>query len=159
MPYVLLALGIILGIWGLYKFVINADIQQITALFIVVFLAAVGVGAFVLAMTGRLPAAIGVLVAVLPVIMPLVKKRKKSGGAAEEFFSQKHEQGRAEPLTRKDALQVLGLEEGASDEEIKSSYKKLIKKVHPDQEGSAWMAAKLNEARDLLMGDKKSQER
>lgn len=54
-------------------------------------------------------------------------------------------------MTRKDALDILGLKEDASAEDIKAAYKKLMKKVHPDQEGSEWMAAKLNQAKDLLL--------
>ena len=54
-------------------------------------------------------------------------------------------------MTRKEALEVLGLKDGADTAEIKAAHKKLIKKTHPDQEGSQWLAAKINQAKDTLL--------
>ena len=55
-------------------------------------------------------------------------------------------------MTRSEAYDVLGLEEGAREEEINAAYRKLMAQVHPDKGGSSWMAAKLNEARRILLG-------
>lgn len=60
-------------------------------------------------------------------------------------------QAKSEPMTRAEALDILGLKEGASDDEIEAAYKALIVKNHPDQGGSDWLAARLNEARDYLL--------
>lgn len=57
------------------------------------------------------------------------------------------------PMTRADALKILGLGEGAGTDEIKSAYRRLMRQMHPDHGGSSWMAAKLNEARRVLLGD------
>lgn len=56
------------------------------------------------------------------------------------------------PLTRAEALALLGLEEGASEAEIRAAHRRLMRAAHPDQGGSAWLAARLNAARDLLLG-------
>jgi hypothetical protein len=56
------------------------------------------------------------------------------------------------PMTRAEALAVLGLAEGASEAEIRSAHRRLMRTAHPDQGGSAWLAARLNAARDLLVG-------
>lgn len=56
-------------------------------------------------------------------------------------------------MSRTEALDILGLEEGASEDEIEAAYKALIVKNHPDQGGTGWLAARLNEARDILLGD------
>jgi len=56
------------------------------------------------------------------------------------------------PMTYSEALEVLGLEAGASQEEIVEAHRKLIAKVHPDRGGVDWMATKLNQARDVLLG-------
>jgi hypothetical protein len=55
-------------------------------------------------------------------------------------------------MSRAEALQVLGLEEGATREEIVSSYRTLIRKVHPDTPGgSTYLATQLNLAKELLL--------
>ena len=55
-------------------------------------------------------------------------------------------------MTKKEAYQILGLEEGASKEEILANYQKLMKKNHPDLGGSDWITKKLNKAREILLG-------
>lgn len=56
------------------------------------------------------------------------------------------------PLTRTEALAILGLAEGATEAEIRAAHRRLMRSAHPDQGGSAWLAARLNAARDLLVG-------
>jgi len=56
-------------------------------------------------------------------------------------------------MSRAEALEVLGLKEGASREEMQAAYKALIRKVHPDSPGgSTYLAAKLNQAKETLLG-------
>jgi hypothetical protein len=56
-------------------------------------------------------------------------------------------------MTRAEALEVLGLPEGASRDEVQAAYKRLIRKVHPDTPGgSEYLASKLNQARQTLLG-------
>jgi hypothetical protein len=54
-------------------------------------------------------------------------------------------------MTRQEAYQILGIEPGASQEEIHQAWRRLIKGVHPDSGGSAFLAAKINTARDILL--------
>ena len=53
-------------------------------------------------------------------------------------------------MSRAEALSVLGLEEGASPDAILEAYRNLMKRVHPDRGGSDYLAAKLNQAKDVL---------
>lgn len=55
-------------------------------------------------------------------------------------------------MTRRDAYAILGLEEGASDEQIIAAHGRLIQRLHPDRGGSTFLAAKINQARELLLG-------
>lgn len=51
-----------------------------------------------------------------------------------------------------EAASVLGLDVEASAEEIRAAHRKLIAQIHPDKGGTDYLAAKINEARDLLLG-------
>ena len=55
-------------------------------------------------------------------------------------------------MTRQEALSVLGLAEGASPDEIRAVHRRLIQRVHPDVGGSADLAARINRAKDVLLG-------
>lgn len=60
-----------------------------------------------------------------------------------------HESGN---MDRAEAYQILGLQPGASRDEVQSAYRRLIQRVHPDHGGSSYLAARLNQARDVLLG-------
>ncbi len=49
------------------------------------------------------------------------------------------------------ALQILGLEEGATKEQIHEAHRRLMQKLHPDRGGSNFLAAQVNQAKDILL--------
>ncbi|MES2712915.1 MAG: molecular chaperone DnaJ [Pseudomonadota bacterium] len=56
------------------------------------------------------------------------------------------------PLSRTEALSILGLGDTADEAAIRAAHRRLMRAAHPDQGGSDWLAARLNAARDLLLG-------
>jgi hypothetical protein len=56
------------------------------------------------------------------------------------------------PMSREEALAVLGLADGADEAAIRTAHRRLMRANHPDQGGSDWLASRLNEARDVLLG-------
>ena len=55
-------------------------------------------------------------------------------------------------MTREEAYAVLGLKSGATPDDIKIAHKRLMKDFHPDKGGSDYLAAKINAAKDVLLG-------
>jgi len=54
-------------------------------------------------------------------------------------------------MARRDAAAMLGVAESASREEIDAAYRRLMRRVHPDQGGAPGLAAQLNAARAVLL--------
>ena len=100
----------------------------------------------------------------LPELLTLLEECRASDpdGVAllEAWLDRAHPDWRAEPgteqrsaaMTRAEALEILGLTEGADQDAIRAAHRRLMRSAHPDQGGSAWLAARINAARDLLLG-------
>ena len=53
-------------------------------------------------------------------------------------------------MSTREAVQILGIRDGASKNKIKEAHRRIMLLNHPDRGGSPYIASKVNEAKDLL---------
>ena len=56
-------------------------------------------------------------------------------------------------MTKEEAYKVLGLETGAAAADVRKAHRRLMQRLHPDLGGSSFLAARINEAKDVLLSD------
>lgn len=84
--------------------------------------------------------------------------RRFSAAWRRAYFSEDGRQGAASPASgrmgREEAFAVLGLKPGAKEKDIIAAHRRLMQKFHPDRGGSDDLAARINRAKDILLGRK-----
>ncbi|MBY6033861.1 DnaJ domain-containing protein [Marinobacter daepoensis] len=127
-----------------------------------VLLVAGGALLLFMVLTGR----VHVLTAGIAALIPLIRKlpvlfrhlpwlRRALGATEERGAGQGQQQAHAAPagaMSEREACDILGVQPGCSSEEVVAAHRRLMLKVHPDRGGNDYLAAKLNEARDVLLG-------
>ena len=130
----------------------SAQVRTIKAFGLwVLVIGGVLLGAMLL-LTGRGAAALGDLVVLGMVAWPWLKEvRSLRGGPGPRPGAGPPPRGRG-GMSREEAYEVLGLRPGAGEEEIRAAHRRLMRAAHPDSGGSDWLASRLNQARDTLLG-------
>ncbi|NKD77814.1 hypothetical protein HEQ60_08580 [Haematospirillum sp. H1815] len=103
-----------------------------------------------LAASGRLGVALAGLILVAPWVFSFLRSMWVESDPDRVSRKESASSG-SSPMDRAEALRVLDLPANPSRESIQSAYLRLIHKLHPDQGGSTYLAARLNEARQVLL--------
>jgi hypothetical protein len=104
--------------------------------------------ALLLILSGRGGIALGPLV----MFGPLLYRKWQESRAKAIGGGARPPPGRPGAMTRNEAYEVLGLRPGASEAEIRDANRRLMRGAHPDAGGSDWLASRVNQARDILLG-------
>jgi len=101
--------------------------------------------------TGRGAIALSALVFLGPMIWSWIAEKRggqPAPGARPRFWQPPPRGG----MSQAEAYEVLGLRPGATQAEIRAAHRRLMASAHPDRGGSDWLAARINQARDVLLG-------
>jgi hypothetical protein len=148
MPLLLGLATLLVLLWALGAFS-RAQVATIKAFGI--WVVAIGglLFACLLALTGRELPALAALAMLGPLVWSWVAEsrrpaQRRSGAGSRAAVGS--------AMTREEAYAVLGLQPGASEVDIRAAYRRLMRLAHPDGGGSDWLAARINRARDVLLG-------
>mmetsp|Transcript_29036 Transcript_29036/g.53367 ORF Transcript_29036/g.53367 Transcript_29036/m.53367 type:complete len:115 (+) Transcript_29036:3003-3347(+) len=81
-------------------------------------------------------------------------KLKFSPGSLFSASKSYYKGGFQPEMTRREAALILGIRESAAEEKVKDAHRRIMIANHPDSGGSSFIAAKVNEAKDILLGKK-----
>jgi hypothetical protein len=117
--------------------------------------------ALMLILTGRGGIALGTLTLAGPIIWNRFRNSHWAAGFTRNPGQMPPPPGTGSrgPMSQDEAYQILGLQPGASEAEIRAAHHRLMRAAHPDSGGSDWLAARINQARDVLLGSARGRSR
>lgn len=150
----LIALVVIIGLWAAMGHIKRLPPAERKRLLWKMGLWGAGAGLLLLVATGRAHWIFAIIGALLPLaktaiglglqFFPLWKQKQQTAGNPPSVG----------PMSVREAMDTLGLkgdEQALTREQIVSAHRKLMQKLHPDRGGNDFLAAKVNEAKELLI--------
>ena len=125
-----------------------------------ILLYGVGIAILVLVLTGRIPWLFAIITAAVPWLnrafaarraWKIFEEFRKPGGPTGEGGRHSGGAGGTAQMDAAEAHEVLGLAPGATAQEIIEAHRKLMHKIHPDRGGSDYLAARINQAKEVLL--------
>ncbi|BAE49382.1 hypothetical protein [Paramagnetospirillum magneticum] len=156
----LLAIGGGLALWWAWHWWRKASPDQTKKALVAAALALLVIGGVALVATGKLAGLFAILAGLSPWIGRAMRlhqmwqafRRMTGRDAPAEAAPPPPSPPADTAMTRAQALEVLGLSPGASSDDVREAHRRLMRAAHPDTGGSTWIAARLNQARDILLG-------
>jgi DnaJ homolog subfamily C member 19 len=108
--------------------------------------------ALLLFLTGRGIPALGGLVLLGPALWRHWRQGSAGFGGFGSTAAPPPPPRQSASMTRQEAYEVLGLKPGADEDAIHAAHRRLMRTAHPDAGGSDWLASRVNQARDVLLG-------
>lgn len=115
-----------------------------------------------LVLTGRVHVLTAAVAGLIPLLrkLPLLLKfapwakklfGEQRGGGQQRQQEQRSSASSSGNMTVAEACDILGLDQSCTQEEVVSAHRRLIQKLHPDRGGNDYLAAKINEAKSVLL--------
>ena len=112
------------------------------------FIAVLSLFLFILILMIRFPQ----VISVIPAVFLILFRWRFLISFVAQLFLRKRKKNVSSDIARKEALEILGLDETATKASINKRYQDLMKINHPDKGGSEWITKKLNKAKETLLG-------
>jgi hypothetical protein len=150
----LIAAAILYALYRFVKLVQSKPPQQRRSYYITLLVSMAAAGLILLSITGRVHWLAGLVGGAMPFVRQYVlqhiyhKISNKPQGEAEPNATTPPPQM---DMDESQALSVLGLKAGASDDDIIAAHRSLMQKFHPDRGGNDFLASQLNAAKDVLL--------
>jgi len=159
MPYLVLGIALLAGFLLAGQWYVNADPKSILRVLKWLLVGLVLAAAAFFVATGKFLLA----VAAIPALIPWLVRIRMAANAARAFHRMAGggagggnrgggPRSASGAMSRAEALDVLGLKEGATPDDIRDAHRRLIANLHPDKGGSDYLAAQINQAKDVLLG-------
>ncbi|MGE5475076.1 MAG: DnaJ domain-containing protein [Bacteroidales bacterium] len=152
LPQLLILAGVLAALWLLRGWLRRTRPAMAAKMMRTVLLGLLVLAGLWLVLTGKLAG----LFAVLAGASPWISRVLRAHGIWKSVRGAMGAKRPADPprtgMSVEEAREILGVGANASADEIRAAHRRLMLANHPDHGGSTWIAARINQARDLLLG-------